>query len=217
MKKQGPSTLTILFGAVGLLSVMGLTLYFLGKFLVEKVDSLVLLAGLGLIFFIALLYELRKGFKQKKKGLDFLRIANSIRPNFKNEIGSFFKSSKSNAKPIDLFQAFMVDKGQVINIDWSGEENEGEIEAFIESITQEKITWTKTNDLREKQKAKEDSSDKFVMKLLKAIDADLKNINFRLLFLKTDGDSYSFTTVDNETFGKVLTHLKKDFYAAGKL
>ncbi|MCA6377664.1 MAG: hypothetical protein IM627_18080 [Cytophagales bacterium] len=217
MKKRGPSKLTILFGALGLLSVMGLLLYFLGKFFVEKVDSLLILAGLGLIFFIALLYELKKGFKQKKKSADFLVIANSIRPDFKNEIESFFKSKKGNANPIDLFQTFMFDKGQVTNIDWSGEESEGEIEAFVESITQAKITWTKANELREKQKVKEVSSDKFLIKLFKAIDVDLKTINLRLLFLKTDGDFYSITTVDNETFEKVLTHLKKDFYAADKL
>lgn len=217
MKKRRHSDLTILLGGLALVIVLVIAFYFLANFLIAKVDPVAILAGIGLIFLIGLFYELKKGANQRKKGVDFLRIANSIRPDFQNEIESFFKSSKRKAKPIDLYQSFMMSKGQAINIDWSGEENEGEIEELIESMTHQKIEWIKTKEVREKQKAKKSTSAKFVIKILKAVDADLSVHNLRLLFLQTDGDSYSFTTVDNKTFEKVLTHLKKDFYPADKL
>jgi hypothetical protein len=217
MKKRRHSDLTILLGGLALVIVLVIAFYFLANFLIAKVDPVAILAGIGLIFLIGLFYELKKGANQKKKGVDFLRIANSIRPDFQNEIESFFKSSKRKAKPIDLYQSFMMSKGQAINIDWSGEENEGEIEELIESMTHQKIEWIKTKEVREKQKAKKSTSAKFVIKILKTVDADLSVHNLRLLFLQTDGDSYSFTTVDNKTFEKVLTHLKKDFYPADEL
>lgn len=217
MKKRRHSDLTILLGGLALVIVLVIAFYFLANFLIAKVDPVAILAGIGLIFLIGLFYELKKGANQRKKGVDFLRIANSIRPDFQNEIESFFKSSKRKAKPIDLYQSFMMSKGQAINIDWSGEENEGEIEELIESMTHQKIEWIKTKEVREKQKAKKSTSAKFVIKILKAVDADLSVHNIRLLFLQTDGDSYSFTTVDNKTFEKVLTHLKKDFYPADEL
>jgi hypothetical protein len=114
-------------------------------------------------------------------------------------------------------QNFILDKAQIVNIDWSGEENEGEIQNFLEKANQQTITWTKVNDLREKQKITLDSSDEFLIKLLKAIDDDIKKIDRQLLFLKTDGDSYSFTSVDERTYRKALTQSKGDFFGTDKL
>lgn len=110
-----------------------------------------------------------------------------------------------------------MDKAQIINIDWSGEENEGEIQNLIETANQQTITWTKVNDLRENQKINQDSSDKFLIKLLKAIDVDIKQIDKRLLFLKTDGDNYSFTLVDELTYRKAFVQSKEDFFGTDKL
>jgi hypothetical protein len=176
---------------------------------------------LGIAVFGILIFMSTNEWKQKKKlnqkGADFLSVAKIIKPTFQTEIELFFKSSKDGLRPIDLFFNFMVDKKQVLNIDWRGEENEGEIETFIESLNQEQIHWTKVNQLRTSQQTRKDSDENFTIKLLKSIDEDLQNINTRLLFLKTDGDSYVFTSVDTGTYRKVLDKLETEFYGVNKL
>jgi hypothetical protein len=128
-----------------------------------------------------------------------------------------FYERRRESKRKRVQKNFILDKAQIINIDWSGEENEGEIQNFIEIANQQTLTWTKVNELREKQKITLDSPDKFLIKLLKAIDADIKKIDKRLLFLNTDGDNYSFTSVDEATYKKALTQSKKDFFGTDKL
>ena len=187
------------------------------NYLVKVADPYVLGSVTWTILVIIGIYEWRQKTKQKQKDKDFLFIAKTIRPTFKTEIVSFFKSSKDATKPIDVFYNFMDDKNQVLTIDWKGEENEGEIETFIESLNHEQIKWTKVNELRAGQLKRKYSDDKFIIKLLRSIDIDLQNINTRLLFLNIDGDSYVFTTVDTETYKKVLDNLGKEFYGVEKL
>jgi hypothetical protein len=215
--KGRPSTLTILLGFVGLIIAIGLILGFAMNYLAKMVDPYVLGSATLIILAFIGIFEWRQKIKQKQKDKDFLSIAKTIRPTFKTEIDSFFKSFKDGTKPIDLFYNFMEDKNQVLTVDWRGEENEGEIETFIESLNQEQIEWTKVNELIEGQLKRKVSDDKFIIKLFKSIDMDLQNINTRLLFLNIDGDSYVFTTVDTETYKKVLDNLGKEFYGVDKL
>jgi hypothetical protein len=202
---------------MGLIVAIGLILGFTMNYLVKMAAPYVLGIATLTILVIMGIYEWRQKAKQKQKDKDFLQIAKSIRPSLQTEITFFFKSSKDGAKPIDLFYNFMDDKNQVLTIDWKGEENEGEIETFIELLNQEQIKWTKVNELRTSQRKRKVSDDKFIIKLLKSVDMDLQNINTRLLFLNTDGDSYAFTTVDTGTYKKVLDNLRKEFYGVDKL
>ncbi len=214
------STTTILLGCMGVIVVLitiGLILSTTINYIAEVVGPYILGAIVLVFFVIVGIYEWRQKTKQKQKDADFLNIAKGIRPNLKTEIISFFKSSKGDSRPIDLLYNFLDEQKQVITIDWKGEENEGEIEAFIESLNQEKIKWNKAIETRANQQKRKDSDDKFTIKLLKSIDKDIQNINARLLFLDNDGDSYVFTTVDAETHKKILGSLRKEFYGIDKL
>ncbi|GHN01805.1 hypothetical protein WSM22_32940 [Cytophagales bacterium WSM2-2] len=171
----------------------------------------ILFGGLGLFLAVGLIFFFLMKYLLKTFDSTTLLIAFGV---ILIIMALYERRQKSKQKRV---QNLILDKTQLINIDWSGEENEGEIQNFIETANQQTITWTKVNDLREKQNIALNSPDKFLIKLLKAIDADIKQIDRRLLFLKTDGDNYLFTSVDEPTYRRALTQSKEEFFGIDKL
>lgn len=113
-----------------------------------------------------------------------------------------------NLTEFDAFRTFGDMYGYLMYMDWRGEENEREVEDFVEmKLAGKVIPWFKTDALREENAGKEQADGKFIIKLYKTIDEDLREQGHALLFLAVDGDGYSFmvATLDELEKAKELS------------
>lgn len=94
-------------------------------------------------------------------------------------------------KLIDLIISFGEMEEKILIIDWRGEENEGEIQAFCEKILGRSIIWDSVKELK-------DASRNNAHQLLENINKDLSKINHQLIFMNTSNDSYELTVVSKE-------------------
>jgi hypothetical protein len=95
-----------------------------------------------------------------------------------------------------------------LTIDWRGEENEGEIQEFCEDQIRKTIHWRRADDLLTKTNSESQRDGKFILQLFTAIDLDLQDEGYRLVFKETNSDSYQFTllrTSDVEALGSQIS------------
>jgi hypothetical protein len=118
---------------------------------------------------------------------------------------------------LDLLQLFGDINQKLGFVDWKGEENEFEIEGYIEKQIQKEIAWTNTTLLRKSIAIDKQRDGKFIVKLFQAIDKDLQSINFRLIFLNMDWDAYVFLPVKHQDFNKVLDFAANRFKNVNEL
>jgi len=170
---------------------------------------------------------------------DYLEVGQLLFPNYKSDFDKFFISFASDKtkflsehdellqdydnfeleklKAIEVLYIFGDSKKQLWLTDWRGEENEKEIESFIEKHLNQKVTWTNASKFRA-DNAKADQRDGgFVIELFKKVDTDLQQINQRLIFFSLGWDAYVFTTVDTKSFGQITTKMPSNFEGADKL
>ena len=182
--------------------------------------------------------EARSG-KLPVNNAEFLEAGQLLFPNHKPEFGKFFNSFINDKtkfiseydellqdydnfeieklKAIEVLYIFGDGKKQLRMIDWRGEENEKEIEAFIEKRLKQKVTWTNAAKFRT-DNAKADQRDGgFVIDLFKQIDKDLQLINQRLIFFSLSWDAYVFTTISTKSFEQITTKLPNHFEGADQL
>ena len=200
----------------------------------------IIFAAIILILIFAYQFiKANSGTKLLTSNSNYLEIGLLLFPNHKNEFESFFNSFTASKakfisdydellqdydnfeleklKAIEVLYIFGDSKKQLWLTDWKGEENEKEIETFVEKHLNQKITWTNASKFRS-DNAKTDQRDgNFVIDLFKQADKDLQQINRRLIFFSLGWDAYVFTTVDTKSFNQITTKMPSNFEGADKL
>ena len=122
-----------------------------------------------------------------------------------------------NLKSIEVIYIFGDSKQKLCMTDWKGEENEREIESFIENKLKIKTNWSDVNKFRKSINEEVYGKGEFIIDLLRAIDKDLNRVNKRLIFLDLDWDAYVFTVVEQNTYNKILEKSGVIFHGIEKL
>ena len=123
----------------------------------------------------------------------------------------------SKLKPIEVIYIFGDSKEKLWMTDWRGEENEREIEHFIESNLKIKIDWTNVNGLRKGADEGKQRDGEFIIDLLKAIKNDLEPINKTLIFFELGWDAYVYTVVDQASYKSISETFGALFHGTEKL
>ena len=190
------------------------------------------------IFLVAGAFTLAK----KKIGLagsntDFLEIGQLIYPNHKDEFRAYFSTfieNKSdfinenedlideygfdNVNALEATYLFGDNRGLLGYIDWRGEENENEVEGFIEDqIGQTNFNWDNSKKLRQSSTSINQRDGEFVIDLFKAVDKDLKADNKQLIFFDLGFDAYVFIATSKEIFDSVSEKEPSSFHGTEKL
>jgi hypothetical protein len=114
------------------------------------------------------------------------------------------KGNNMELSPLELIQSFGSINQRLGLTDWKGEENELEIQDFIDKQVPQTIIWKISDALRKSVTLDKQRDGIFIMQLLQAIDLDLQSTNVRLLFLNLDWDAYVFLPVTTGTFDKIF-------------
>ncbi|MBK6475178.1 MAG: hypothetical protein IPF95_10790 [Flavobacteriales bacterium] len=216
----------VLLGIIGLVLFIGLVLGvgFITAMLSDKLDENIIWTFLILLILAALINLFIIGYRNKKnlktKIHHYFDIGKIIFSQYKAEFEAYYTYYLNNQtrkfRPIDALAAFADNKGLSLVIDWRGEENEGEIEEFINSKV-DTLRWPNTVELREQYLGRETRDGKFIIRLFKALEKDLKQLNHQLLFFDLGGDSYVFIITDATTFKNIMKSKDIDLHGAGKL
>jgi len=120
-------------------------------------------------------------------------------------------------KPIEVLYIFGDSKQKVTITDWRGEENEREIEHFLENKLQIKTSWMNTKELRKAIDEKKQNDPEFVIALLKTIDKDLQPLKKRIIFFDLGWDSYVYTAVSHASYKMLTEKFGTFFHGTDKL
>lgn len=176
----------------------------------------------------------RQNSKDTKEKFDTKQVGFLLFPDLKVEFENYldlYKTNKSEFRKkykehqkdiedfteLNLIQSFGDIKQKLGFIDWKGEENEFEIDEYIEGQVQKEITWTKSNLLRKSISVDKQRDGKFIVKLFQAMDKDLQLLNLRLIFLNMGWDAYIFLPVTQQTFDKIFELAPNQFENAKDL
>lgn len=155
---------------------------------------------------------------------DFITFLNS----FLNDRKTFIVENKELLEGYDNFELDKLkaievvyifgDSKQKLNLtDWHGEENEREIENFLEDKLQIKTDWISVNGLRKGVDEEKQRDGKFIISLLMTIDRDLEPLSKKLIFFDLGWDSYVFTVVDQTSYKTLTDKYGILFYGTEKL
>lgn len=170
---------------------------------------------------------------------EFLKIAEMIFPDYKNDFSDFYNLYLSNRKkfltqkiflskdienfdlkhlkPIEVLYIFADSKNLVHLIDWRGEENEREIEAFIDRLIKQKHPWTHTSKLRNGLNEEKQRDGKFIIDLFRSLDKDLQAIGKSVFFFELNWDAYVYTVIASKTLDEIEKKSLNDFHGVDKL
>lgn len=126
-----------------------------------------------------------------------------------------FELDKLN--PIEVIYIFGDSKGKLLTTDWRGEENEREIENFLEDKLQIKTDWKNVNEIRKGVDEEIQRDGKFIIDLLKTIDKDLEPLNKRLFFLDLGWDAYVYTVINQDSYKTITDKFGAHFHGTEKL
>lgn len=101
--------------------------------------------------------------------------------------------------------------------DWRGEENEREIEHFLEDKLGIKTDWKNANEIRKGVNEKSQRDGEHIISFLKTIDKDLEPLNKKLIFLYLDWDAYVYTVIDKISFKTITDKFGTLFHGTEKL
>lgn len=222
-----PKVLLIILGIV---FAGFLIMHYFAKF-VSKLNEIELVLGIATMLITALVYDYIQKTKLKRFNNKFRRVFETINPDLNSEFNSFFglysENKKTfynkyksilksydffefeNLKPIELFYVFCDSRKLLSIIDWRGEENDKEIEQFIENLLKTEIIWSNTIELRRKKQSSKDKD--FVKMLFQTIQKDISKLNLKILFLEMGWDSYVYTVIDQDIADEVLNLYPKEF------
>jgi len=119
--------------------------------------------------------------------------------------------------PIEVIYLFGDSKQKVGMTDWRGEENEREMEHFIEEKLKIKTVWTNVNELRKGADEEKQRDGEFIITLLKTIDKDLAPLNKRLILFDLGWDAYVYTVVDQVAYKTITDKCSAHFHGTDKL
>ena len=228
----------LIIAVLGLLTLIGL-LMFLGNVFAHFLHSLGMVGALVLLSVLVLfafVYDQIAKKKHNKDNTQFLGIARYLTAKNADEFDTFynqyFRRKKDfiaqnlmllkeydnfdldNLKPVELLYIFLSSKKLIGLIDWTGEENEYEIEDFLAKIISPP-KWQNVQKFRNNTDNKKLKGDKFIRMLFKATDKDLQTINQRLVFLDMEWDAYVYTCINKKDFEAVMK--SQFFYGVDKL
>jgi len=221
--------LLIILSIIVVIILLALGVGFLIAFIDDKFGDNFLWTILIILVVLSSIYLVRDEIKTKKeltrKKSQYLELGKLLFKSYKNDFEVFYNSylqaakngSYKSLKPIEALHEFADKNGLSLIIDWKGEENEEEIEDFIGSQINKTISWTNTGKLKEKNTGYVTRDGKFIIRLFKAIDKDLKEINKKLLFFDLGTDAYIFTVADSSTFRQITKIESKEFHGVEKL
>ena len=170
--------------------------------------------------------------------IELLEIGQLLFPNQYSEFELFFNSFQNDKKTFLIenkeflkgYDNFELDKLKAIEViyifgdskqavwmtDWKGEENEREVETFLETKLQSKIDWIHVNKLREEINPPKKAGD-FINNLLKTVDKDLEPINKKLVFFNLGWDAYIYTVADKTSFKSINSKFDALFHGTEEL
>lgn len=119
--------------------------------------------------------------------------------------------------PLEVIYIFGDSKEKLWMTDWRGEENEREIQNFLEDKLQIKTDWKNVNEIRKEVDEEKQKDGKIILDLLKTIDKDLEALNKRLIFLDLSWDAYVFTVVDQVSYKSITDNFGTLFHGTEKL
>ena len=120
-------------------------------------------------------------------------------------------------KPIEILYIFADSNHRVCFTDWRGEENEREIERFLEDNLRVKADWKNADEVRKGVDEEGQRDGKFIIDLLRATDKDLEPLNKKLLFFDLSWDAYVYTVVDETSFRRIIEQYGTHFHGIEKL
>ena len=162
-------------------------------------------------------------------------LFSGLKKDFENFFNTFLKDKKAflteneellenydnfeldNLKPIEVIYIFGDSKEKLWMTDWRGEENEKEIENFLEDKLQIKTDWRGVNEIRRGVDEERQRDGKFIIDLLKTINKDLAPLNKRLIFLDLGWDAYVYTVVDQVSYKTITDKFGTLFHGTEKL
>ena len=121
-----------------------------------------------------------------------------------------------NLKSVELLYLFGTSEKIISVTDWKGEENEYEIEKFLDANANSRV-WENAIAFRKSVTKNEVRDDSFPIGLLKAIDKDLAIAGHRLLFLDLGWDSYVYLCITTTAYNRILAIPTKFFYSIDRL
>jgi hypothetical protein len=160
---------------------------------------------------------------------ELFEIGTILFPEFKIDFKTFFDTFQKDRKgflvefemnklkPIEFVYIFGDSKGKLSTTDWRGEENEREIEYYIENKLQIKTNWYNVNEIRKGVDQETQRDGKFIIELLKTIDKDLEPLNKRLVLLDLGWDAYVYTVIDQVSYQTITDKFVTYFYGTEKL
>lgn len=187
-----------------------------------------------LILIIALFGRKIKGGNKRESNRDYLHIGQLVFDRYADAFVAFYHLYQENPAqfsstyaallkevgvmdvskmtPYEVVYAFARSKNLVESLDWRGEEEVGELQEYAEKIISKKCEWNNTSALY-KAYRKEDRRDGiFVIDLFTAVDEDLQEAGYRILFLDQGTDAYVFTVTKSDVYEKLKDMLPADIY-----
>ncbi|MFT2011470.1 hypothetical protein ACMA1I_22550 [Pontibacter sp. 13R65] len=169
--------------------------------------------------------------------VDFLEIGKLIYQKHQKEFAIFFNLYQKNKKDFKEQEADLLEESGIENptpleatylfgsgrellgyIDWRGEENENEVEEYVqEQLAGQEINWTYTKAIRKTSIGKDQGDGIFIISLFKEVDKDLNLLNKKLLFFDLGFDAYAFAVVDKITFDQIIQKAPNSFHGSEKL
>ena len=225
----------IILGVVVSIVGIAMCIGFLGAFINDKLGWQWIVFTLAFFVLLSLIYIMRDRKKSIENDSQLEKIGMLIFPDYKDEFKKFYslylqdpkqflaqeelqEFDLGNIRPIDVLYLFGEIKSLVHLIDWRGEEDEDEIETYLENNhLKHKHTWTNTSKLRVGVSEEKQRNGKFIITLFKSIDKDLQTINKQLIFLDLGSDAYAYTTVDTNTFDEIINNSPSNFHGSNTL
>jgi len=206
--------------------------------LLKNIDTKWAAVLLAVIFIFAFIYDAIEKRKDKKQKAEYIETGRLLFAGYEDEFTDFYNlylDSKrkflsqnarllknqeafdsKNLKAIEVLYLFAVSQNLVHMVDWRGEENEKEVETFIEGLIKQMQSWPNVSKLRAKTAESQQNDGRFIVDLFKCTDKDLKLTNRRLIFFELGWDAYVYTVVPAETFD-VIKGKPRGFYGVSKL
>ena len=147
----------------------------------------------------------------------YLKDKKSFLIEYKNLLKEYDNFDMDKLKPIEILYIYGDSKRKLWVTDWSGEENEREIEQFFEDKLQIKTDWKNVTDLRKSVEEEKHRDGKFIIDLLKTIDKDLEALNKRLIFINLGWDAYIYTPIDQASYKTISDNFGSFFHGTEKL
>lgn len=118
---------------------------------------------------------------------------------------------------LELLYAFGERAGLLLNVDWRGEENVGEIDEFVEMRTDRSILWERTDALRGSVPEEEQRDGRFIRRLLGTINEDLRMQGWSLVLFALPWDAYVLMPVEERVHTALMEKASEYFSSIGEL